>query len=997
MNISYKAALLLIGIYIQAAISCVSNPTANLKIYPNGKYVIKDKKVLLDGSGSLAGNGASIIRYEWDFGNGKYEYAEGGMVHPDGTTDGKTYHTFTSTGTTFTIRLKVTNSYGVSNTTSITSFNVSVDTGDNDGLPNAWETAYGVSNPAGNDDGDIYTNIQEYLHGSIPKGPGGTASIPQAGIIVAHGGPTPIQDTINASLSGDKIIVLPGDYIENVTLNVNNRTLQSLDPDNWEIVQKTIIMSDEDYPSNPILTIGNSANATTIVQGFSITKGYRGIQCEGSPIIEKCIINNNYSYGIYFGNSTQIKNCYIVNNKGDYSGGGLFAYSGSPKIFNSVIIGNNASSNGGAILNDSSLEIRNCSIVSNTATSMYNGGLYQSSGSAQIYNTIFWGNSGNQIAGNTQNVSLTNCNMANPSSVPTDPLFVDIGDIFGKDGILGTKDDGLILRTNSPCVNAGNNTYAESKDIIGQTRTGNADIGAYELSRIIYVKQTGTGDGTTWGNAASLAGALSNAQAGDEIWCQQGTYRPDGLGRYSNFHIPANVSVYGRFYGNETALINRKAQYETVISGDRRTDDIANFGNREDNCYHVVTGDFNSVIDGFKIKGGYAEDSGSDGLGAGIYNSAMTVLNCFFEDNYAQNKGAGIWSGASSMKIINCVFKGNQAGYKGGAIATGYVNYGNLAEITNCTISGNTAPNGGGISGESELPLIENTIIYGNSGSSNPNFYFNNTLPLVFNCDIQGCKTGGNWNPACGNDEGCNIDSNPSFVSTSDFRLQHTVPANKCINGGNNAFIHETFDIAQNKRIINKIVDMGAYEGAYYHCGEMFLLADYDQENIIDPVNYGWQNESFSCSPMTYSIRFKVENSAEEECNNGSNLERQYGLCKIIMYLPLRAYNYNLTVTVAGVTEKQNRDMDFGSIYVTEDDLQFGTDLLNFWTDYLAGDEKVYIESENEGYECVMEVLQNESSSITLEPGVHNIWFWADTKDEQWHQGVYFNFSITVE
>ena len=41
---------------------------------------------------------------------------------------------------------------------------------------------------------------------------------------------------------------------------------------------------------------------------------------------------------------------------------------------------------------------------------------------------------------------------------------------------------------------------------------------------VIYVTESGSGDGTSWSSAASLEDALSWAAAGDEVFVAKGTY-----------------------------------------------------------------------------------------------------------------------------------------------------------------------------------------------------------------------------------------------------------------------------------------------------------------------------------------------------------------------------------------------------------------------------------------------------------------------------------------
>ena len=111
-------------------------------------------------------------------------------------------------------------------------------------------------------------------------------------------------------------------------------------------------------------------------------------------------------------------------------------------------------------------ELTNCTISGNTAT-MVAGGLYQSGGSNNITNCIFWGNSDSfggewsQIFLDSATTEITYCciqdinSLAGTGNIDADPLFEDAN---GADDIMGTADDNLRLSPGSPCIDAGDNT-----------------------------------------------------------------------------------------------------------------------------------------------------------------------------------------------------------------------------------------------------------------------------------------------------------------------------------------------------------------------------------------------------------------------------------------------------------------------------------------------------------------------------------------------------------
>ncbi|MCC6676076.1 MAG: right-handed parallel beta-helix repeat-containing protein [Phycisphaerales bacterium] len=104
------------------------------------------------------------------------------------------------------------------------------------------------------------------------------------------------------------------------------------------------------------------------------------------------------------------------------------------------------------------------------------------------------------------------------------------------------------------------------------------------------------------------------------------------------------------------------------------------------------------------------------------FSSVLTVLDCVFRSNTA-NQGGGIqtWK---NLTLVNCLFTGNTApgqevgggtaGGFGGAVSS--ISYQpNLTTIINCTISGNSSGEAGGVySGQSHDTHIKNSIVWGN-------------------------------------------------------------------------------------------------------------------------------------------------------------------------------------------------------------------------------------------------------------------------------------------
>ena len=74
---------------------------------------------------------------------------------------------------------------------------------------------------------------------------------------------------------------------------------------------------------------------------------------------------------------------------------------------------------------------------------------------------------------------------------------------------------------------------------------------------VLYVKQSGTGDGSSWANASADLQAMINASgADDQVWVAAGIYKPTayptgcgscGTTRNYTFHVKDGVKIYGGF------------------------------------------------------------------------------------------------------------------------------------------------------------------------------------------------------------------------------------------------------------------------------------------------------------------------------------------------------------------------------------------------------------------------------------------------------------------
>jgi hypothetical protein len=315
-------------------------------------------------------------------------------------------------------------------------------------------------------------------------------------------------------------------------------------------------------------------------------------------------------------------------------------------------------------------------------------------------------------------------------------------------------------------------------------------------------------DGFCWATSFKyLQDALAIAESGQQVWVVEGVYYPDitlaggdANNRAASFSVPAGVSLYGGFVGNETLVTEAAPKLNiTHLSGDI---DGANGGVGDDgplpgsyanglssadtntNSYNVVNlsaSGVNDVFTGFTVSGGYASSgtlrgggvyslggsalishcqiSGcySSQTGAGIYLRGGTprVLDCLLSGNRAGGNGGGLWADSSDVDVQGCEFRGNDASGAGGfgvAVAFGDASPAEIRAV-NCIVSGNRGFFGSGgvqiLSGN--LSLVHCTI-NGNrcAGSSGGGVLVtSSTLAVAIkNCIIWNNFAGGNQNLA---------------------------------------------------------------------------------------------------------------------------------------------------------------------------------------------------------------------------------------------------------
>jgi hypothetical protein len=356
-----------------------------------------------------------------------------------------------------------------------------------------------------------------------------------------------INDANEDNEDGDVLEASPATYFENVDFLTKTVTLKSTDPNNWGIVQNTIIY--ESGLNEKAIDFYDNYDST--LSGFTITAeklglGGYGIRCDSSSsCINNCIIENCGSYGLYGLNNSSvvIDNCRFLGNgssgiRCSYSdvnvSGCLIRNNDGNGIYcnNSDIIVNQCwiKNNGGEGIN---IEYPSSAYITNNKISYNNdNGIYSSSsssGKVEIKNNWIYANgadgSGNGIyiyndSEPYEPFVIRNNTVANDANYGIElqdyyPGWVNVSNCIiwdNPDGELvyctatyscvkngstnnnninddpcfvNDANDNYHIGPGSPCIDRGTGNFPDETDIDGEERTvnGATDMGADEFYR----------------------------------------------------------------------------------------------------------------------------------------------------------------------------------------------------------------------------------------------------------------------------------------------------------------------------------------------------------------------------------------------------------------------------------------------------------------------------------------------------------------------------------
>jgi hypothetical protein len=588
-----------------------------------------------------------------------------------------------------------------------------------------------------------------------------------------------IQDAIDASPSGDQVLVTNGVYQtgghKSLSGDITNRvnipnavTVQSVNGPTVTIIQGYQPVGASNA-SNAVRCAALGPNA--LLAGFTLTGGQAGT---GN------FINGGGVIGIFGAPPGVVSNCVLTANIASPNGTGGGAYNAT--LVNCLLTSNRASLAGAAY----NSTLINCTITGNSASNAVGGTYVGTLNNCIIYFNTAPSTSPANFSGGTLNNC---CTFPLPGS--------GTGNITNSPGFVNPAAGNFRLQIGSPCVNTGYNAYASTgPDLDGNPRIfgGTVDMGAYESQfsgTIHYVSLTSTNPippFADWSTAATnIQDAIGAAQPGEYVVAADG-----------NYNVGGTVLVYGQETNrvavtNPITVLGLSGPQGATISGGTQT-----------RCAYVGS---NAVLSGFTLTGGQTGGGGSITnvlYGGGAWCEASAVVsNCVFIRNTASyGDGGGDYGGT----VVNSVLSSNSASYGGGAAFASLINctlvtnsaIANLgggvyqSQVSNCLVISNWAYTGGGAASLSTLcnsMLTSNVSSLGAGGADKSTSY---------NCFFAGNHGGAGGGAQDSTNFNCTFSGNSSSYGGGTYSSTNY----ECLLSGNTASLDGG----------------GAYGGDIYNC-----------------------------------------------------------------------------------------------------------------------------------------------------------------------------------
>lgn len=511
-----------------------------------------------------------------------------------------------------------------------------------------------------------------------------------------------LQTTINNARSGDEVWIKQGTY-------------QRAEGFSFSVKEGVSVYGGFPDLANPTQNDRNPRLYETILKGNQA----KVLEANGTfdpisraTIIDGLTLRDGYATGgsglTAYNCDATFRNIKIINNVSSMGLGAGMNISNSNSTFIQILVANNTSllnpgSDGdtaGIRISGGTPKFYNC-VVANNHADGYIGGLWLTNTTCHFYNSIIYGNTAN-LRYNTydndnfmtgQNVNFFASNCILQGSKGSDylfetPQFTNYGiDLGGNHDVNPLFNTDYSLQANSVGINKGNTEAYQSaldyldKDFFNNSRIVDViDIGLSEYqnlqSEILYVKQNGTGDGSSWANASGDLQLMMDKQfEGKSVWVAEGSY----YAPVPYFKLRESVKVYGGFpaIGNPTFEDRNTTLHPTLLTSTH----IAVIGNSHPAGKNISS---ETLTDGFVITKNENSpafmfgilESNSDAMYSNIIFTALnygaveirrasrnSFIDCYFSDNYSLNDRSHtiFLQDNAHASFERCAFTGNFA------------------------------------------------------------------------------------------------------------------------------------------------------------------------------------------------------------------------------------------------------------------------------------------------------------------------------------------------
>jgi len=587
-----------------------------------------------------------------------------------------------------------------------------------------------------------------------------------------------IQAGIDSASTGDTVLVMTGDYVENINFNGKEILVSSLFILNNDslFIELTTINGDE---ISSVVIFDSNEDSTSILNGFTILGGLGyfadpdgdgesnhyggGIYCElSSPTLSNLIIKNNSSPdggggGIFcYDSNPIIANSIIMQNSSSSVGGGLYCKaSSSPQINNVIFDGNWSSHGGGAYIRNNSIsEFNNC-VFKNNFTDGTGGGISLKNNADIILNHVFFINNSSDYYGGAlycnnagpylNHVTITMNESGSGGGIycrnGSEPSLLNtiVWDNIGEEIYFRGNEDENAMSIAYSDIEAGTDGVTTNDNVDVDWLAGNINVNPFFC-------RPSDEDYTLVGNSPCAVSGLDSTYIGAyDIGCPAINLGP--VWHVSLEGDDQNDGAYETPYASIARALQQAEDGDTILIHQGEYFESINFYGKQIviGSLFLTTGDSTyiaeTIIKGFgpgslvifengedstSVLIGFTLSEGSSTHGGAIYisDSSPYIEDIFVSSNTA-DYGGGIYLNNGTPHIYNIFFDENSANY-GGAIFFEESSF----SLDKITINNNLAYYGAGVYLHNSTIDIQNSLIVKNESfseggavySSNSNF-----------------------------------------------------------------------------------------------------------------------------------------------------------------------------------------------------------------------------------------------------------------------------------